>query len=66
MYYTDIAADMDPARSAAQFFAKMKKISGWQSMAVGTLCQKVQVSAYPDRYAAQVSKATSICAAGGL
>lgn len=57
---------MDPARSAAQFFAKMKKISGWKSMAVGTLCQKVQVSEYPDRYAAKVGAATSICEAGGL
>lgn len=66
IYYPNIAADMDAARSAAQFFAKMKNISGWKTMAVGKLCQKVQVSAYPDRYAAQVSKATKICAAGGL
>ncbi|KAK3896787.1 hypothetical protein C8A05DRAFT_39664 [Staphylotrichum tortipilum] len=66
IYYPNIAADMDAARSAAQFFAKMKNVSGWKTMAVGKLCQKVQVSAYPDRYAAQVSKATKICAAGGL
>nr|8B2H_A Chain A, SH3b domain-containing protein [Thermothielavioides terrestris] len=65
-YYPNIAADMDPARSAAQFFAKMKGIKGWQSMAVGTLCQKVQGSAYPDRYAKRVSEATKICQAGGL
>ncbi|EAW15359.1 uncharacterized protein ACLA_060270 [Aspergillus clavatus NRRL 1] len=66
IYYPDIAADMDPARSAAQFFAKMKNISGWKTMNVGKLCQKVQVSAYPDRYAQRVSAAEKICAAGGL
>jgi hypothetical protein len=66
MYYTDIAADMDPAKSAGQFFAKMKKVSGWQTMEVGKLCQKVQVSAYPDRYEKRVSEAGKICAAGGL
>jgi hypothetical protein len=66
MYYPDIAADMDAARSAAQFFAKMKKISGWKNMDVGKLCQKVQGSAYPDRYAQHVSAAGNICAAGGV
>jgi hypothetical protein len=64
--YTNIAADMDPAGSAAQFFSGMTSISGWQTMDVGTLCQEVQKSAYPDRYSEQVSAATSICAAGGL
>ncbi|KAK4042287.1 hypothetical protein C8A01DRAFT_44671 [Parachaetomium inaequale] len=65
-FYPDIAADMDAARSAAQFFTEMKRVSGWKTMAVGTLCQKVQRSAYPDRYAEQVGKAGKICAAGGL
>jgi hypothetical protein len=66
MYYPDIAADMDAAGSAAQFFSKMKGISGWKTMDVGTLCQKVQGSAYPDRYAQRVGDADKICAAGGL
>ncbi|KAK3307851.1 uncharacterized protein B0T15DRAFT_86811 [Chaetomium strumarium] len=66
MYYPDIAADMDPAKSAGQFFKKMKGVSGWKTMAVGKLCQKVQVSAYPDRYAKRVAEATKICSAGGL
>jgi hypothetical protein len=39
--YTDIAADMDPAKSAGQFFEKMKGISGWETMNVGDLCQEV-------------------------
>jgi len=44
-YYPDIATDMDAAKSAAQFFKKMKAISGWQTMDVGKLCQEAQVSA---------------------
>ena len=63
VYYPNIAADMDPAKSAAQFFAIMKGISGWQTMNVGTLCQKVQKSAYPDRYEENVPAAQSICSA---
>ena len=66
VYYPDIAADMDAAKSAAQFFKGMKAISGWKTMDVGTLCQKVQRSAYPTRYSERVSAAKKICAAGGL
>lgn len=64
MYYKDVAADMDAARSAAQFFAVMKKVSGWKTMDVPTLCQKVQRSA-PDAYSGQLALATKICAADG-
>ena len=64
--YKNIAADMDPAQSAGQFFKVMEGISGWQTMDVGTLCQKVQKSAYPDRYSQQVGAATKICSAGGF
>ncbi|KAF3384370.1 hypothetical protein F1880_002065 [Penicillium rolfsii] len=66
MYYPDIAADMDATKSAAQFFKNMKNISGWKSMAVGALCQEVQGSAYPSRYAERVAEAESICNAGGI
>ena len=65
MYYPNIASDMDAAKSAAQFFAIMKKISGWKTMDVGTLCQKVQRSAYPTAYNKQVGIARDICTAGG-
>ncbi|KAJ5317365.1 hypothetical protein PENANT_c034G03376 [Penicillium antarcticum] len=65
-YYPSIAADMDPAKSAAQFFKGMKGVSGWKTMEVGKLCQKVQGSAYPTRYAGRVDEAEKICAAGGL
>ncbi|MCJ1449550.1 MAG: hypothetical protein MMC23_010070 [Stictis urceolatum] len=65
--YTNIAADMDPAQSAAQFFANMVKISGWQTMDVGTLCQTVQGSAYPDRYnEIGLPIAGPVCDAGGF
>ncbi len=57
---------MDATCSAGQFFSEMKRISGWQGIAVGTLCQRVQRSAYPDRYAKQVPLATNVCRAGGL
>ena len=66
MFYPDIAANMDPARSAGQFFDKMVSISGWETMDVGELCQAVQVSAYPDRYAERVEEARAICNAGGI
>ncbi|KAL2807748.1 hypothetical protein BJX63DRAFT_440015 [Aspergillus granulosus] len=64
--YYDVKKAMDPAGSAEMFLDKMMGISGWEDMAVGTLCQKVQVSAYPDRYAERVAEAQEICAAGGL
>ncbi|KAJ5360060.1 hypothetical protein N7517_009251 [Penicillium concentricum] len=66
IYYPDIAADMDAAKSAAQFFKGMKNVSGWKTMEVGKLCQKVQGSAYPSRYAERVAEAKKICVAGGL
>lgn len=64
--YKNVKCDMGAACSAGQFFAEMKRIKGWQTMAVGTLCQKIQRTAYPDRYAKQVGLATVVCKAGGL
>lgn len=64
--YKDVRCDMDAACSAGQFFAEMKRVKGWQTMAVGTLCQRVQRSAYPDRYNKFVPTATKVCKAGGL
>lgn len=64
--YKNIACDMDAGCSAGQFITEMKKVKGWQTMDVGTLCQKVQRSAFPDRYAKQVPTANKVCAAGGL
>ncbi|KAL5341428.1 hypothetical protein BJX70DRAFT_406019 [Aspergillus crustosus] len=64
--YYSVEKAMDPAASAGMFFDKMVTISGWKTMEVGKLCQKVQVSAYPDRYAERVAEAEKICKAGGL
>lgn len=66
MYYTNIACDMGAACSAGQFLAKLVKVSGWQTMDVAVLCQKVQVSAYPDAYRKYTSQASTICSAGGF
>ena len=65
-YYHDIAADMDPARSAAQFFEKMVKVDGWKSMDVPKLCQTVQRSAYPGAYEKRMDLAEEVCSTGGL
>lgn len=64
--YKNIACDMDAGCSAGLFLEAMRKIKGWERMAIGTLCQKVQRAAYPDRYAKQVGLATNVCKAGGL
>ena len=64
--YTNIACDMGAECSGGQFFSEIVKISGWKTMAVGTLCQKVQRSAYPDRYNSFVPTAEKVCKAGGL
>ncbi|KAK2612610.1 hypothetical protein QQS21_001382 [Conoideocrella luteorostrata] len=64
--YKNIKCDMDAGCSAGQFFTEMKRIKGWQKIPVGKLCQKVQRSAYPDRYNKRVGEATKVCAAGGL
>jgi hypothetical protein len=65
-YYKNVKKDMDPAGSAAQFFAIMKGIKGWKTMNVGTLCQKVQKSACPSCYSKHVAAAKKICAADGF
>lgn len=64
--YKNIKCDMDAGCSAGQFFDEMKKIKGWKTLDVGKLCQKVQRSQYPDRYAKRVDEATKICKAAGF
>lgn len=66
LYYPNIAADMDPARSAGQFFNEMVKVKGWKTMDVGKLCQAVQRSAFPGRYDQHLPQAKKICAADGF
>ncbi|KAF9345991.1 hypothetical protein BGX26_002538 [Mortierella sp. AD094] len=52
---------MDPASSAGLFYQALNRYSGWASLPIGTAAQKVQHSQYPDRYAARVNQAVSIC-----
>ncbi|KAJ3296627.1 hypothetical protein HK104_001397 [Borealophlyctis nickersoniae] len=54
---------MDPTTSAGKFFNALKRISNWQSLSVGEAAQKVQVSAFPDRYQTHLGEAQRICAA---
>lgn len=49
-----VAQIRQPAYAAGKFFDAMVKVAGWQSMPPGVLAQKVQVSAFPDRYAARL------------
>ncbi|KAK0547761.1 hypothetical protein OC846_004723 [Tilletia horrida] len=65
-YYPNVANDMNPQAAATAFLKQMVNVSGWQTMDVGKLCQTVQKSAYPDRYDANVGKASSICSAIGF
>ena len=41
---------LDPRYSAGKFYAKLKKVKGWQDMRVTDAAQKVQRSAYPEAY----------------
>ncbi|KAK0518667.1 hypothetical protein OC842_007720, partial [Tilletia horrida] len=65
-YYPNIDADMDPQQAAEAFLDKMVNIDGWETADVGTVCQEVQGSAYPDRYDENVSQASGICTAMGF
>ncbi|KAK0518668.1 hypothetical protein OC834_005839 [Tilletia horrida] len=65
-YYPNIDADMDPYQSAGAFLDKMVNVDGWQTADVGSVCQDVQGSAYPDRYNENVSQASGICSAMGF
>lgn len=48
---------MDPSFASAKFFEALDSIDGWQDMDPGAAAQAVQVSAFPDKYAAQIGLA---------
>jgi murein DD-endopeptidase MepM/ murein hydrolase activator NlpD len=50
----------DPAYQARRFFAKLVKVSGWQTIPLTRAAQRVQVSAYPDAYAKHEPRAADI------
>jgi murein DD-endopeptidase MepM/ murein hydrolase activator NlpD len=51
---------IDPSYTARKFFEKLVKLSGWEKMALTSVAQAVQVSAYPDAYAKHEPVATAI------
>ncbi|MEV6464910.1 hypothetical protein AB0N04_09275, partial [Kitasatospora sp. NPDC051702] len=54
---------LDPAYATNSFLNAMLKAypnGSWQSQSIGVVCQKVQVSAYPDRYQPQAADAQRI------
>ncbi|KAF9437598.1 hypothetical protein BGZ76_000122 [Entomortierella beljakovae] len=53
---------MEPASSAGLFYKALKGVRGWASMSIGVAAQRVQRSAYPDRYATRATQAVNICA----
>ncbi|QCW22021.1 tape measure protein [Gordonia phage Yakult] len=53
------AVRMDAFKSAGLFFDRLKQFN-WQSMAPGDAAQKVQVSAYPGKYAERMEEARKL------
>jgi len=51
--------------SSAKFFDHLKGVDGWQSMTVGRAAQKVQISAFPDRYDKRTAEAKKLLAMAG-
>jgi len=54
---------MGVASSATLFYNALQRVSGWQSLDPGVAAQKVQKSAYPDRYQQRVGEGKSVCGA---
>ncbi|MFH7600629.1 hypothetical protein WDV06_36875, partial [Streptomyces racemochromogenes] len=60
---------LDPAWSTTAFINAMQRTypgGSWQSQDIGTVCQNVQRSAYPDRYGQQAADGQRIVAALGV
>ena len=60
-----VAQRMDPYESAKLFYRELAKFD-WQSMEPGDAAQKVQRSAFPDRYAAKMDRAGQLYGDTGL
>lgn len=61
-WWGSMKARMTPKVSAGLFYAAMEKVSGWKTMELGALAQRIQGSAYPDRYALREKQARGIVA----
>lgn len=51
---------MDPSQSAARFYTRLVKVSGWEGLSVGGAAQAVQRSAFPAEYAKHTAHAQEI------
>ncbi|GEM_PF-870694 len=60
-----VAQRMDPYESAKLFYRELSKFD-WKSMEPGDAAQKVQRSAFPDRYAAKMDRAGQLYGDTGL
>ena len=60
MGWGTVAQLMDPAQSAARFYARLVKIKNWQGLSVAGAAQAVQRSAFPSAYAKHVTQAERI------
>ncbi|WP_155830348.1 hypothetical protein [Glycomyces tenuis] len=54
---------LDPVYASFKFYEKLRRIDGWQDMAIGDAAQAVQVSAYPDLYAQWEDEGLAVAAA---
>lgn len=60
-----VAELMTPTIAATRFYQKMITITGWQSLPLTVVAQRVQQSAYPDAYARHEPDANAIVTALG-
>jgi len=54
---------LDPAYAAGAYYDRLTSIDGWETMDPGTAAQRVQGSAFPDRYGQRLAEADAIIAA---
>lgn len=54
---------MDPWYSSGRFYEELVKFSGWESVDINDMAQKVQRSGFPDAYRQHESKAIAVAAA---
>ncbi|MDG4834173.1 M23 family metallopeptidase [Solwaraspora sp. WMMD1047] len=58
-----VAQLMDPGYASMNFFRALRRVDGWQSMALTDAAQAVQTSAYPGAYATWEDDATTLVGA---
>ncbi|MFI6129443.1 M23 family metallopeptidase [Micromonospora sp. NPDC051141] len=54
---------LDPRYAATKFYDKLQRITGWETLPLSVAAQRVQVSAFPDRYGHYEHDAEQVVAA---